>query len=657
MKIQLKRSNVLEGGEAKKPTADQMEYGELAVNYNDGDPAIFIKDSTDAIIRIAGNDAVGIDGYPDLGDGGGTVLDDRYLKLAASAGAQTVQSTDTTTFDGLVEAGAGVKVTGGSVLIESLPPMDVDGNATSAAINDALDSNITNDYRGFRVDLNCASKTVGRNVNHFISANFSNAGNVVGEIAGFRCTASGGNQGVPAKAFVAGYIAGPDVYNFYAAGTAPNFLAGDTYIGGNTTRNTLDLWKSTLTEEQLEQLTAGTLVAPANVSLPGDGSFARQWWYGQQSAEDQALIDSGELEYPSHFQATNFVDTFDLGDNTNINLNADGSSQFKGNMKLTGSSVNVALQPISDVQSGRLYFNNAAGATQASIQSGGTYGSDIIFTNFAVSRTNVRFNGDGNLLIGGSLNQGSPQTPNITLNADGLGEFGGGVKVTGGSAGAVSNGIGSTFNGILNFYANGSEFMRAAADRIVIGTEDPAEKGNIAVYMPLKIETSGGFNGLGSGVSISSYVDTDVTDVTLFNTFGKTGHSVGEFVHFSANKDGTGDVQGGLQVGFKAASTLSTAALNYGFGGYLAADGDKNFNFYAEGSAPNYFAGNIDCDGLINGAFSLRMQSDDPAAYTTTLTTDEEGNEVSNSVYQGTTEDLLAIIKDLRARVTALENA
>ena len=41
MKIQLKRSNVLEGGAAKKPTAAQMEYGELAVNYNTADPTIF----------------------------------------------------------------------------------------------------------------------------------------------------------------------------------------------------------------------------------------------------------------------------------------------------------------------------------------------------------------------------------------------------------------------------------------------------------------------------------------------------------------------------------------------------------------------------------------------------------------------------------------
>ena len=77
MKIQLKRSNVLDGGVAKTPTAAQMEYGEIAVNYNDTDPVLFIKDSTDAIIRIAGAGSFGdFDGdyesltnKPDLFDG------------------------------------------------------------------------------------------------------------------------------------------------------------------------------------------------------------------------------------------------------------------------------------------------------------------------------------------------------------------------------------------------------------------------------------------------------------------------------------------------------------------------------------------------------------------------------------------------------------
>ena len=77
MKIQLKRSNVLESSAAKQPTAGQMEYGELAVNYNTNDPAIFLKDSNNQIIRIAGGGSEGsfsgdyndLTNKPTIGDG------------------------------------------------------------------------------------------------------------------------------------------------------------------------------------------------------------------------------------------------------------------------------------------------------------------------------------------------------------------------------------------------------------------------------------------------------------------------------------------------------------------------------------------------------------------------------------------------------------
>ena len=59
MKIKHKRSNVLELGAAKAPTAGQLEYGELAVNYSNDDPVIFLRTSTDEIVRIAGADSVG----------------------------------------------------------------------------------------------------------------------------------------------------------------------------------------------------------------------------------------------------------------------------------------------------------------------------------------------------------------------------------------------------------------------------------------------------------------------------------------------------------------------------------------------------------------------------------------------------------------------
>jgi len=69
MKIQLKRSNVLTSGAAKQPTAAQLEYGELAVNYNNSDPAIFMKDSNNNIIRISGVGNVSDDGLTNVPDG------------------------------------------------------------------------------------------------------------------------------------------------------------------------------------------------------------------------------------------------------------------------------------------------------------------------------------------------------------------------------------------------------------------------------------------------------------------------------------------------------------------------------------------------------------------------------------------------------------
>ena len=80
MKLQLKRSNVLEGGFAKKPTTAQMEYGELAVNYNLDDPCIFIKDSGNNIIRIS-TSGIPISGDINLQPG---TLDDRYVMLSGS---------------------------------------------------------------------------------------------------------------------------------------------------------------------------------------------------------------------------------------------------------------------------------------------------------------------------------------------------------------------------------------------------------------------------------------------------------------------------------------------------------------------------------------------------------------------------------------------
>ena len=55
MKIQHKRSATAVGGKAKEPTAAQTERGELCINFSREDPALFIKDVDENIIRVGGD--------------------------------------------------------------------------------------------------------------------------------------------------------------------------------------------------------------------------------------------------------------------------------------------------------------------------------------------------------------------------------------------------------------------------------------------------------------------------------------------------------------------------------------------------------------------------------------------------------------------------
>ena len=127
MKIQLKRSNVLEGGFAKQPTAGQMEYGELAVNYHNEDPAIFIKDKTDQIIRLAGKgyDYNDLDNLPTIGDGTITINNSDGSENATFTVNQTGDTTvtlpagfsgDYNDLSNKLTAGNGINIDGSNVV-------------------------------------------------------------------------------------------------------------------------------------------------------------------------------------------------------------------------------------------------------------------------------------------------------------------------------------------------------------------------------------------------------------------------------------------------------------------------------------------------------------------------------------------------------------
>ena len=99
MKLQLKRSNVVKSGSAKEHTAAQLEYGGLAVNYNNGDPVILMQDSSNAVVRIAGAGAPG-------GGGGAThglpPIEKRYNAFNLAVVAETGK--------GLAVTSAGIKI-------------------------------------------------------------------------------------------------------------------------------------------------------------------------------------------------------------------------------------------------------------------------------------------------------------------------------------------------------------------------------------------------------------------------------------------------------------------------------------------------------------------------------------------------------------------
>ena len=167
--------------------------------------------------------------------------------------------------------------------------------------------------------------------------------------------------------------------------------------------------------------------------LPGDGEFARQWYYDQQDAETQALLDSGELEYPEHLAAATFTDTFALGDNTNISLNSDGSASFaQGHIKFNTNGRASFVEESSEAADGRTHFlisgaKQTAGNNESALSVKPTFitsdtgtlnaGNNCITTQ-PIKRTNDAFLISSYRAFGVSLEDGASVQNVVGYNAD-----------------------------------------------------------------------------------------------------------------------------------------------------------------------------------------------------------------------------------------------
>ena len=654
--------------------------------------------------------------------------DDRYVKIVGDdVNVQTITGDAGLKTEGLLESEGGVKVSGGNeatvgagmvynqsknslrLVSYSNPILESNetelklegsrGNSGNYAYGCKIKPKYTESGRIYNVssEIDSNASFSPHSVYNFAAINTSST--ITGaDHYGFYANSNLGSKGAKNYAFHANLVADDEKnFNFFASGGAPNFYNGDTYIGGTATRNTRELWESTLTEEQKEQLSAGTLAIPANVSTPGDGSFVRQWWYDQQSAEDQALIDSGELDYPEHYQPENFVDTFALGVDTNINLLSTGAVECKsveidgGISPTTGftlfgtnkdrliarsNGVNVAQFGSSgEVTVGFDGIATNTNALSIRMQGGGTNGgaltNDNAFVNWAARNTGgtlVNMAKFGPVLEGDAsgtnnisakfsfhLNAGGGLIEKAYISSDGMGSFDGGVKVTGGNATSVDTGLYATTNPLGdNIYASVSGNEALVIDRNKhIGIDSVSASSSV---VSVGGQSFGSVNGNAIRVE-SSFADDVTSSCSSMSLVGAVGNAATNY-NGVISTFSSGTVENVR--GFVADRTLfnNGSVSNIGFLSNLeVGTAGLNYNFYAAGTAPNYFKGDVSSDGTIDGAFSLRMQTDDPAAFQTTYTTDDEGNQVENQEYIGTKEDLLSIIKDLRTRVAALEAA
>ncbi len=112
-KIRVKRSNVVTSGVAKAPTSTQMDYGEIAINYNTFDPVLFIKDSNNDVIRLTGNNLI-TSVFGKTGDitAGASDYVSFYAPLAHVSSGGSQHAEVTTTANGFMLAGDKAKLDG-----------------------------------------------------------------------------------------------------------------------------------------------------------------------------------------------------------------------------------------------------------------------------------------------------------------------------------------------------------------------------------------------------------------------------------------------------------------------------------------------------------------------------------------------------------------
>jgi hypothetical protein len=161
--------------------------------------------------------------------------------------------------------------------------------------------------------------------------------------------------------------------------------------------------------------------------------------------------------------------------------------------------------------------------------------------------------------------------------------------------------VGTTSNHPYLILTNNSERMRidSSGNVGIGGTAAAFSRASVRGTLPSSSNASIAFD---ARATIPSTTTTGAYGFNSLPTTAAASFTVGEVIHFKAESLSLGAGSAvDNQIGFLATSALTAATNNYGFYSGIAS-GSNRWNFYAAGTAQNYFAGNVRTDGTLLAA-------------------------------------------------------
>lgn len=507
--------------------------------------------------------------------------------------------------DGKVILGAQPDISLPTSLVRIIAPFTGDVNAKGINIRSVVQSDVTAavEYYSTNAKLASGSYTLAKLTHFEAGLDLIGSGATITSQLGFEATVSIVGATYNYGFYGAINLGANNRWNFYAAGSAPNYFAGSVGIGINSPvaklhsldtaeqlRLAYDVAKySTFTVDSTGAL---SITAPAGVlvtsPLTNTGAF------GIASA---GTVQSDLTGYAYYFlsRAKTAGAPFTLGTLYHYCASQQtfGASSAVTNQmgfavlgNLTGASYNYSFYSELNV-SGTKNWNFFANGTAPNFFNGSLgVGTATISAKLHVWSTAEQ------------LRLGYSDSVYSKFTVDSIGNLN--IAPTGGTVILASNASAAlriTNTGVSDSLIvedsnnpDSTPFVISSDGKVGIGATPST---NSAIYIGSWL--SG--NTTMYGMSNLAYIQSDVTAVAMYyRTWANTkaaAFTLGSLIHYAAQQGSFGSGSAVTdQIGFYVESSLTGAVNNYGFYSCVPAAANR-WNFYASGTAPNYFAGDV----------------------------------------------------------------